>query len=578
MTSAPIEIQSVVSPTRSPEKDMLTFPFVPESMVSKPSQYSIDRIEFIVNSVQSSLEDEVFVIQTRSGSTFPSTLYTFGGFRAGLLFHSTVGVSNNYFYLGEEPTSEESRGFEVEYGIANLALFLSKMMTNVIAYESCEPNRLACGLFALDTSFQDQDVRIMCSSSSDDAGMECVDESIGCACILGILDHQLGAIDFCISDPYKSICNRDLNQGEELRWITAMTYWSYFVQEYSTGDWIYINKLRDFVRDGMVDTSFIEIVGGLSVLNEEVTIQQRFTAPPIDSYVSNFYKIMVILSDGIASQPKPSNAPTKASTSKPSFTLILSNRPSDEPTHSPSRAPSVSPSQLPSYPPSKLEVLYVPIPTPLPKDNLLDEKSRLSSIPTKRDDSSNIPSQSPSYESGSRTENPLDKLCHDTCFLPVSMEECPSQDRYLNIKDCLEIGHNELCQATGECGTNAALNNCGFGMNIYRRVECSSAGESQIEINNDFSFPPSASNYHHDAEEGTRGKITYFPSNAPTLSESNPKSSAPSITTPQNFDDKLWFKTYWIDSSATALDMKNCLLCCILYWSLLLFLVVFSLR
>ncbi|KAL7471890.1 hypothetical protein ACHAXS_012197 [Conticribra weissflogii] len=583
-TSSPMEIQAT-PPTQSPEKDMLTFPFVSESVVSKPSQSNIDRIEFIVNSVQSNLENDVFIIQTRSGSTFPSTLYTFGGFRAGLLFHSTVGVSDNYFYLGEEPTSEESRGFEIEYGIANLALFLSKMMTNVIAYESCEPSRLACGLFALDTSFQDQGVRVMCSSTSDDSGMECVDETIGCACILGILNHQLGAIDFCTSDPYKSICNRELNQGEELRWITAMTYWSYFVQEYSDGDWIYINKLRDFVRDGMVDSSFIEIVGGLSVMNGGISIQQRFTAPPIDSYVSNFYKIMVILSDGIASQPKPSNAPTKASTPRPSLTPIQPNRPSTRPTHVlsfvPSDFPSHSSSHLSSFSPSDLpsmlEVLYIPNPTLLPTGKVQEEESRSSSIPTKSDDSSKVPSEPPTYDFASGAEHSLDEPCFETCFVPVSMEECPTQDRFLNLMSCLEIGHNELCRATGECGTNASLNNCGVGMNIYRRIDCSTAGESQIDIENDVSFPPSASNLHHDVYKEAQGDTTFSPSNLPTLLESNPPSSSPSITTPKRFDDKLWFKTYWIDSSASALTERNRLLWCILYSSLFLFLIDFSL-
>lgn len=102
-----------------------------------------ERIRKIFESVQSSLDDEIFVVENADDLLLKSSLYTFDGFKSSLLFYSMHGVRNSYIYLGEDESSEESQGFKVDYGLANVALFLAKMMSDAIAYERCDSNLLA---------------------------------------------------------------------------------------------------------------------------------------------------------------------------------------------------------------------------------------------------------------------------------------------------------------------------------------------------------------------------------------------------------------------------------------------------
>ncbi len=73
-------------------------------------------------------------------------------------------------------------------------------------------------------------------------------------------ESRFPGVDFC-SDP-EAICTEALT-SEELRWITGMFEWTERIQPYSRDGWTYLNKLKDFVDDGMKDDSFISAVSSI---------------------------------------------------------------------------------------------------------------------------------------------------------------------------------------------------------------------------------------------------------------------------------------------------------------------------
>ncbi|KAL7552936.1 hypothetical protein ACHAWF_018660 [Thalassiosira exigua] len=316
-------------PTISPfapvkaEVQIAHFPYVPGRKTPKPPAEIVLRIQHIINSVRSSLEKDIFVIEVRSGALIPSSLYTFEGFLASLTFYSNVGVNEKFFYLGEYSNDQ------IEYGIANLSLFLAKMM-DTVAVERCDPDNISCGIPALDDIFHES-IRVECSQVSPEAGME-YPSSTGCVCALGALNEYIGArspstsgaysgVDFCETSLLRSICSRRINQGEELRWIAAMTYHVFFVQQYADEKgWNFVAELRKFVRGGMLDMNFVSAVAGLSVLDTGVT-----AGAEVGKFVRSFFKAMTKLSEGISSPipliPHEEIAPPTTSPSGAIFTV-----------------------------------------------------------------------------------------------------------------------------------------------------------------------------------------------------------------------------------------------------------------
>lgn len=287
-----------ISPTMFMQADV-QLAYFPHAKLSlpKPTRNTMP-ILYIVETIQSSLEDSIFVTETQNGGTIPSGLYTYRGFMESLLLYTKFGVDGKFFYLGEEQSMSSTEPRNLDIGVANLALFLAKMMPT-IAYERCEPNALACGAPALDTAFEEPHVRVQCAANSPDDGKECPIVH-GCACVLGLLQHHLGMqsesvpstekyrVNFCETNPLQSICSRRIDQGAELRWITAMTYWVFFVQQYDEDGWSYVDELHTFVSGGMIDMSFVNAVGDLSVLGTTGSLGFR----------DNFSKAMVKLFEG----------------------------------------------------------------------------------------------------------------------------------------------------------------------------------------------------------------------------------------------------------------------------------------
>jgi len=183
--------------------------------------------------------------------------------------------------------------------------------------------------------------------------MECPSE-IGCACVLGFMNHYIGAqsesgsagshekysgVDFCETNLLRSICSRRINQGSELRWITSMTHWVFFVQQYNDGGWTYLDELHEFVEGNMLDVSFIGAVAGLSVLDADPATPQDHSN---QRFTQNFFKTLMALSEGVSqSMAKPESKPAKRTTS-PSKRMTPVRTP--PPTHrSTTNPPSNSP-------------------------------------------------------------------------------------------------------------------------------------------------------------------------------------------------------------------------------------------
>jgi hypothetical protein len=292
-------ILSSVAPSAKPyasSYEVLDLPDVSFSSTPKPPSSNVELVLNTLRNASQSLENDFFVVETRGGSVLKSNLYTYHGFESSILYYSTSGVNVDYFYLGELDA--------IEAGIVNLALFLSKVATDTIAYESCDPNKLACGMWALDSTFQNK-FRFQCSTSSGNAGLECLDASTGCACILGTLDFHIGSksssgsssyshVNFCLMDPYQSICSRYLGKGEELRWIVPMSYWVSFVQRYSSSSSqpgvadTYISGLKTFVQGGMRDTTFVEFVA-------EISVFPSAEKAPKEKFLANYFNVRIDL-------------------------------------------------------------------------------------------------------------------------------------------------------------------------------------------------------------------------------------------------------------------------------------------
>jgi hypothetical protein len=464
-----------------------------EPIPKSPNQ-NILRVQHIIESIRVALRSEIFVLVTRGGALIKSSLYTYEGFLPALLFYSNAGVHDNFFYLGGEQSSDEQTNLEVEAGIANVALFIAKMMTDTIAYEKCTPDLLACGLPALDTLFETEQLRFMCPLSSDISGMECEEGSgVGCACTLGFLNQYIGTkssppgkysgIDFCHAGSNQNVCNRSVKEGAELRWITAMTYWVLRVQRHEENGWVFLDELHKFVKDGMVDTDFLLAVADLSVLDTNPS-SSRESMPTKQQFVGNFFKVMVKLSEGHSESQVTSQNPTTQQSMLPAPATAK---------------PITSTTPPPTLRQTQLSIAPSTSPTPLKSKVPVDSSPTMSPM---KDFGNTItfgtkaPTPLLAVEPGTETK----PVCPTFCTVIVPIEECPSRDITVafTVPFCSPaIGINELCRGNGYCGTSEVLDNCGKGRSIYRSIDCSAKkAESEDEdtvANGGATFGPTAS-------------------------------------------------------------------------------------
>lgn len=358
--------------------------------IPRPSNASILHIMKVVDIARATLEEDKFVIALQSQTKIKSTLYQFQGFRAALEFITTQGFGGNYFYLGDVIRSrnrKQTTYFEV--GVANVALFLSKMITDAISYERCDPNHIACGIPALDTLFADDDVVVKCASDSED-GIECPSE-YGCTCVLGILNKfmgigspgvptELSGADFCETSLLKSVCSRRLSNGGTLRWLVSMAHWVLLVQQTEERDWNYLDELDAFVAGGMIDTAFVNKVGSASASLAASTDRET----RLGEFASNFFGIIMTMSKAHSSIPKlTTNGPTpQLMVSTPNPTSPLANDPTADYTRNPTGDPVSSGSALgpePSAEPSLVNNFHI-------KLDQLDESSETKKDSSQHDD------------------------------------------------------------------------------------------------------------------------------------------------------------------------------------------------
>lgn len=484
--------------------EILTIPETNQKKTTKSPEHIIQTVENQLLIIQPNLEREVFVVETRGGSVLPSNVYKFHGFLSSLLYYSASGVDDDHFYLGEDET--------IEQGLVNLALFISKVATDSIVYESCDPDKLGCGIWAFDTTFQDN-ARFQCSISSDNAGLECLNGIIGCACILGMLDHRIGSksmnestpysdVQFCTTDPYESVCSKYLEKGEETRWLPAMAYWVSFVQRYQSinpglEESTYMMRLQRFVQNGRQDATFLDYV-------VDINIHESIEKAPKEKFAEMYYKIINLLMDGLTTAVK--------------------------------QQPSSNPTNTPSQPPTNIAVATAQTQTPsLPFDNA-------QTIPV--DNQSFVTPDNQSME----TKCPL------LCVVPIKTIECPPRGQKLKLCFSNFIGVDELCIASyGECDTiKVSVNDCAISYNVFRRIDCAllvdypNDSESDTELDADtlpqlispVPTPEPSSTVSPSKSSEDRGK----------LDSAQPSPSMPTAKPSSGFDGIVW----WENISSTS--------------------------
>jgi len=401
--------------TKPLDINLVSLPDVSLENMPKPSLINIQTTQRILQNIKPTLDSEIFVVETRGGSVIPSNVYTYDGFLSSLEYFARTGITEDYFYLGDEKT--------IHQGLVNLALFMAKVVTDAVVYESCNSNKLACGIWALDSTF-DGKTQFQCSNNSQHSGLEC-QQGIGCACVLGILDHNVGSksqsrstpyseVHFCSTDAFESICSRYLRNGEELRWLTPMMYWVSFVQRYQSNDSefaeTYKSGLDNFVRNGMRDTAFIEFVSDISVSHE-------VERAPREKFVATYFKIIdLFLSE---------------------LTLLIPEQLTRTPSESPITDHLVPQVIIPeSVPPTNAPTTLMPV--------IIDNQS-------------------------------LSKTCPKLCVIPIKTSECPLHHQ--RLKHCFSdfIGIDEVCMAAyGECDTSTvSINDCAQSYNVFKRIDCS---------------------------------------------------------------------------------------------------------
>jgi hypothetical protein len=476
-----------LSPTRHPVPAIKSvfFPPISKEPIPKSPNENIVQVQNIIERVQARLRSEIFVLPTRGGALIKSSLYTYEGFLSALLFYSNSGVNNNFFYLGGMQSSGSDQfNLELEFGLANLGLFVAKTMTDTISYDRCTPDLLACGLPAFDTVFEAQQVRFMCPSSSEITGLEC-DEGGGCACTLGFLNQNIGmnstssskyaGLNFCNSNR-QSICNRIINEGAELRWITAMTYWVLSVQRNEENTWLFLDELRKFVKDGMVDNAFLYAVADLSVF--DTSDIGRESSPTKQQFIDNFFKVISTLSEGQSQAQTAAPNPISHQTASPSAVTspaTIPNPATTKPT-TPSSPPQIPrPTHFTSITPS---TSHYSSKSRAPAD-LSQASDQVENFETQINDTTTLSTRAPVVASD--TETGAQPICPNFCTVVTPIEECPSQEGStvpMTILYCSHVtGMNEFCLGNGYCGTSELLDNCGIGRSVYRRTNCSTLSE-----------------------------------------------------------------------------------------------------
>lgn len=140
-----------MSPTYLPTEPPTFRPSPPPTRAIVNDYAIADEVEKFLDENKAKIESTIFVSDSANGKV-PSKLYSYDGFLYSLKEASRKGIGENYFYFGQG--KEGGR----DYGLVNIALFLSHAMTRGLKWDTCEevnehaiddklPMSNACGQF-----------------------------------------------------------------------------------------------------------------------------------------------------------------------------------------------------------------------------------------------------------------------------------------------------------------------------------------------------------------------------------------------------------------------------------------------
>jgi len=156
-------------PTETPTKSS-----APTALQGRPLPEAVEAMEEKIIVSQDRFADLLLLSQHPSGEMWPSYLYTGSGFQRALkkMTSGTGPGEKNFFYVGDGYTAKS-----LEYGLVNMAAFVSHAIVKSIHYDACDENSYdlvnfryplsnSCGQGG--ESYQDE----VCERE-DDVGLEC---------------------------------------------------------------------------------------------------------------------------------------------------------------------------------------------------------------------------------------------------------------------------------------------------------------------------------------------------------------------------------------------------------------------
>jgi hypothetical protein len=87
-----------------------------------------------LDTVKSSIDDNILLYQTPDFQWEPSTIYRYDDLLESIKIMATEGVAGKTFYIGEDVESGHV------YGLVNIAAFLAQSMKETIQYDACDEN------------------------------------------------------------------------------------------------------------------------------------------------------------------------------------------------------------------------------------------------------------------------------------------------------------------------------------------------------------------------------------------------------------------------------------------------------
>lgn len=149
-------------------------------------------------------------------------------------------------------------------------------------------------------------------------------------------------INFCTNP--EVICNHE--SSNVLRWLLGLLEWSDRIQTYidpSTG-WNYLDELKKFVNDGMVDTEFIQSVVNIVTRNCHDDLCPDQWPPGDEVFMENRVDHFRQINFEVFNLPmtyQPTVSPSPPPSTSPTLSPTITKRPTNMPTSRPTRKKKV---------------------------------------------------------------------------------------------------------------------------------------------------------------------------------------------------------------------------------------------